>query len=126
MMSNRSADEAIGVPREQAATIERGQIDDTWCPECWWWNHVSLHCACCDSPHLRERRQEAVSSLPVVTGQVYETDVATLEITQLVEKEGVTYAYCQSRAGETSVPVHRLVPPHFRLVALARAQRASV
>lgn len=124
-MSNRSGDEANAIARETAATIERGQIDDVWCPECWWWNHVSLRCACHESPHLRELRREVIAELQVEPGQVYETDMATVEITQLVEREGVSYAYCHSRAGETSVPLHRLQPPHFRLVKFADARRTS-
>lgn len=120
MMLNRSSDGARGVAREVAATIDRRQADDVWCAECWWWNHVSLRCAC-DDQALREHRREAVRQLPVAPGQVYEYQAGTAEVLRLTEKEGTAYAFCRSRNGEIVVPLRRLLPPQYRLVRDAPA-----
>ncbi len=125
-MLNRPDDEAAGVPREGAATIIRGQLDDVWCPECWWWNHVSIACVCAHNRELLGTRRDAVRELPVRVGQVYEGDAGEVRVTQLTVKDGVAYAYCASKVGELSVPLRRLCPPLYRLVHLAPSQRASV
>lgn len=100
-----------------AGTIEKGQLDDVWCPECWFWRHVSRPCSCFEDPSLRSVRQAAVTRVPVAVGRLYEDGCGQMVVvTALVTKEGKTYAYCLSQGGEISVPVERFQPPYYHLV----------
>lgn len=77
-------------------------------------------CSCVGDPELQQSRRDAVQAVPVVRGQVYEDGVGnTVVVTQLVTREGVEYAYCDSPCGEMSIPVQSAKPPVYRLVTVA-------